>query len=180
MGGGGGSDLCQLTTTFTIRPARSEPSDALFIGEAFDSALGHLASIGSGSQWGSHSRRNDAAFISSMEQHVADSIKEEDTTQFHIAEKLALDRGEVVRCGGALVKAVLPLYIQESPEAMLALDGVVDFDYLCILIADQRVQPLSRGVGSALIEHARKEARRKGRKSLLVDCWDGNNGILAR
>jgi hypothetical protein len=51
---------------------------------------------------------------------------------------------------------------------------------LCILIADQRALPLGKGVGSALIQHVKCEAIRKGRKVLLVDCWDGNDGLLAR
>jgi hypothetical protein len=172
-------DSSQPATTFTIRPARQKPSDAIFVAEAFDSALGHLASIGSGSQWGSHSRRNDAAFVASMEQHLADSVENEDTS-FHIAEKLDENQGKSVKCGGALVKSTLPDYIKESEEAMYALDGVVNFDYLCILIADQRAQPMSRGVGKALIQRVKNEAIRKGRKTLLVDCWDGNEGILAR
>jgi hypothetical protein len=172
-------DDVEPAATFQIRSGRKDPSDAIFIAEAFDASISYLNSIGSGSQWGTKKKSEDAAFVTTLEQYLSDSIEKPDQTGFYIAAKSMRD-DDLTACGGAVVLSALPDYVRVSSEAMSVLNGLVNFDFLQILIADQRVQPHSRGVGSALIQYVKQEARRKGRAILLVDCWDGNNGLLVK
>ncbi|WP_158887021.1 GNAT family N-acetyltransferase [Amycolatopsis anabasis] len=50
--------------------------------------------------------------------------------------------------------------------------------YIDLLITAR--EHTGRGVGGALIEHAREETRRRGISLLRVDCWAGGGGDLVR
>lgn len=50
--------------------------------------------------------------------------------------------------------------------------------YLMLLVTERTA--IGRGVGRALVEHARQQASQAGLRLLRVDCWAGGDGALVR
>lgn len=185
------------------------PEDVDFILAAADSTLLHLASIGSGDQWGStpFSEREDRVeqiqgWISSSEAYrlgqpgsqphklfIAEvEVPEGDDTAFAGLSIRTDERGRrLASVGVAGVREHWwPKYVA-GPEGFESLQHVVKqaeaeggFFYLDVLLSDFRASAARRGVGAALLEKAREYSVSRGAKVLFLDCWAGNSGNLVK
>ncbi|KAI0403810.1 acetyltransferase [Xylaria palmicola] len=190
-------------TKFHIRDVCHNPADGDFIVASFDAALPHLASVGSGSQWGSTPFSERAEY----RQRMHDSIPLSETSRLDpeasehgrlfIAE-MESDRGSDLQgltfrtddngnrflsVGAAFVREKWwPAYIKagDSTKSIVVnanADGT--FCYVDFLISDFRTGTARKGAGAALLQSARAYALSRGAKALYVDCWGGNGGKLA-
>lgn len=165
--------------SFHIRKARPGPTDAKFIIESFDFALTYLFSIGSSSQWGTVQFSKRPPFVDYVQQSIRDGQDAKTTgCSVLVAEKWDNLNEKVVSCGATIFRSTLPGYIRESEKAMSALKELTNFLYVEILVTDRKVYPLSRGAGETLVEKVKAEARQRPCSTILVDCWDGNDGAL--
>jgi GNAT superfamily N-acetyltransferase len=120
----------------------------------FDSAIVWLAANGRGGQWGTEPM--------SPRPGAADRIRKKiDDGTLWIAELDGAPAGAMA-VSPEPVEYVAPA---EGPEV-----------YLTLLINDRAFA--GRGVGAALIGHARREAAREGVSLLRVDCYAGGDGRL--
>lgn len=69
------------------------------------------------------------------------------------------------------------MVITESPQTYIPPAGEREL-YVNLLLVSRRHG--GRGVGAALIEHAKQEAAARGIGLIRVDCWAGEEGALAR
>jgi hypothetical protein len=181
---------------FRIRDAVSSPSDtdAKFITSAFDSCIPHLATIGSGTQWGAAPLSSSRpGFITRHVAAIADAEKYRLTgsgpaVRVLIAEAL-LPGGECVPVGAATLRGgYISQYVLDQKHlqevtgrAMAGEEG--EFMFLEVLVTDfsEATKEYRKGAGAALVEYARKWAGRDlGLGVMYVDCWAGNEGKLIR
>jgi hypothetical protein len=54
------------------------------------------------------------------------------------------------------------------------------FIYVLYLMSDRRTAPHGKGAETALISHAKDEARKLGLRRLCLDCWRGNDNKLVQ
>ncbi|KFY40384.1 hypothetical protein V495_05461 [Pseudogymnoascus sp. VKM F-4514 (FW-929)] len=194
--------------TFHIRETSDDiPADSAFILAAFDASIIHLASIGSGAQWGS------TPFSASPErvQHATDTVTASEAYRLNseagdkkplrlfIAEVKVDDDnssnldGLRVRtaddgarflavAAGSVREGYWPAYVSAQPQ----LEPVIEQAnkegnpfYLEILISDFRTGAARKGSGGALVKRIREYAVEKGATALYLDCWAGNDGNLS-
>ncbi|KAF2126585.1 hypothetical protein P153DRAFT_369282 [Dothidotthia symphoricarpi CBS 119687] len=172
------------------------PEDADFILEAFDSALPHLASTGSGMQWGSEPRStqetyvkrtrvavekarsgtndNDAVFVAEVP--VDDSLDP-------VAGRTRRDKAnqQMLQVAAAMTTGSFPSYVAEQQN----LDAYVrtaieraDYIYLSTMVSDFRAGALRKGAGATLVQRVRQYALEKGKAAVYCDCWAGNGERL--
>lgn len=162
---------------FSIRAARSGDSDVLFILDCFDSTLTFLAGIGSGEQWGARPFSKRPEMVQFIQDCVISSNNDKTDQNAYIVEK----RGEeLVPCGAVIVDSSFPDYLIENNDAMKNLADLTNFLYLNVLVTHKGPSQLAKGAGDALIDHVKAEARRRNNQTILVDCWNGNDGALIR
>ncbi|KAH7136172.1 hypothetical protein B0J11DRAFT_597522 [Dendryphion nanum] len=173
------------------------PEDADFILEAFDSTQPHLASIGSGTQWGTEpmSKRDGSAerIRSAVEKARSGSS---DKYAIFIAEvhvddgidagtgRIRIDRPnlQLLQVGAAIVhQGSFPDYVAKQQH----LDALVceateraDYLYLYALVSDYRTGSMRKGAGAVLAQRVRDYAQEKGKAVVYVDCWAGNGEKL--
>ncbi|CAM02949.1 acetyltransferase (GNAT) family protein [Saccharopolyspora erythraea NRRL 2338] len=122
----------------------------------FDEAVAWLSGLGRQDQWGS-------VPWSAVPERVQGVRSTLDSGALWIAE---VD-GEVA---GALVLGEQPpSYVPAVAEPEL---------YVRLLLTSRRLR--GRGIGTALLEHARGQATRRRIGLLRVDCWAGGDGRLVR
>jgi len=179
-------------------------SDAQFITSAFDSTLAHLESIGSGAQWGSKPFSSKEGFCDRIREWTDKSTQDGKPVRLFIAElkqadpppslgnlhhRVDGDGNTIFLLGAALVAdAWAPEYILKACEEEAGLDGLrktleaKDYSYLEVLITDFRggVGGPRKGAGAALLERVREYVVQAGRRTLLADCWAGNERGLVR
>ncbi|KAI1133275.1 acetyltransferase [Nemania abortiva] len=192
------------TTTFHIRGLSEGIEDGQFMIDAFDASLPALAAIGSGGQWGLTpfaERPNVGARAKIFEQAQGyQSTGEGDPISMFIVEAevspealAELPDSVYVRTVGdkkllavgsvMLSEGIYPKYLNDhfDKEAIRKpLDGTSDYIYLEALITDYRTGPWRRGAGAALIEHARRFCREKGKSTIFVDSYAGNDRKLVK
>lgn len=175
--------------------------DADFILEAFDATLPHLASIGSGSQWGSEPRSTNEQHIKKIREAIEKARSgTSDNNAVFIAElpintnddldpavaaagrtRKAEDNQQMLQVGAAAVQGSFPAYVAEQEnleEYVRAAVERADYLYLFVLVSDFRVGALRKGVGAALARRVREYAGEKGKKAVYLDCWAGNGERL--
>ncbi|KAF2853075.1 hypothetical protein T440DRAFT_552889 [Plenodomus tracheiphilus IPT5] len=177
--------------TFNIRD-EALPEDAVFILEVFDSALPHLASIGSERQWGTEPRSTQEAFVERIRTAVK---KAQSGTSSHDAVFIAevsvendlepvpgrVRRDEsgqqMLKVAGSIVQGSFPSYILEQPNLEALVQKAVeraDCIYLGALVSDFRVGVLRKGAGSVLLQRVKQYALETGTAAVYLDCWAGN------
>lgn len=191
---------------FHFRDVCENPRDGDFILAAFDASLPHLASIGSGGQWGTQpfsekkeSRDRAQGWIPASE---AFRLGEEgaEAQKLYIAELKIGDDGHqypdgvsvrtdeegrrFVSVAAALVREHWwPGYLKKIESLTPILDSA-DADghafYLEVLISDFRTGAARKGVGAALVEKIKAYSQSRGAKVLFVDCWAGNDEGLVK
>ncbi|KAI0965071.1 acetyltransferase [Xylaria arbuscula] len=179
--------------------------DNQFMIDAYDSTLPHLASLGSGGQWGStkFAERDNAGDRAKV---VTNALRYQETGEgdpvlmFIIeAEVPSASINEVpasvranIRTDEAgrtllpvgtvmLSDGIYPFYVGrhfDQPALKDALEASRDYIYVEALITDFRAGPWRKGAGAVLIEHSRKFARERGRRALYADAYSGNERKL--
>ena len=137
-----------------IRPG--VPGDVDVVLGLFDTAIEWLVSRGLEGQWGTEPFSGDEKRVARVRGWV-------DGGGLSIAE---LD-GEPV--GAIALTETCPPHVAEVDEPELYVD----------LLITSRSRP-RRGVGRALLDHARAQARARNIDLLRVDCWAGGDGDLVR
>ncbi|KAI6084813.1 acetyltransferase [Hypoxylon rubiginosum] len=191
-------------TKFHIREVCHNPTDGDFIVAAFDSALPHLASVGSGDQWGSTPFSERAEKRQRMYDCIplseASRLNQEGSERgrLFIAEAEAHDRSDLqglsfrigdrgnrfLSVGAAFVREKWwPGYVRthDSTKSICEnADAGGMFCYLEVLISDFRTGTARKGAGAALLQRARAYSVSRGAKALFLDCWAGNSGSLVQ
>ncbi|MFB4318891.1 GNAT family N-acetyltransferase [Actinomadura sp. 21ATH] len=119
-----------------------------------DGAVAWLASRGRTGQWGATPWSTDPARAG----RVRDIARTDDV-------RIAYAGGRPA--GAMALSAGPPRYIEPVDEPEV---------YVTLLVTDRA--HAGRGVGSALLRHAREEALRRGAALLRVDCYAGDDGRL--
>ncbi|TID21402.1 hypothetical protein E2P81_ATG04689 [Venturia nashicola] len=181
-------------TDFHIRTT-AVSEDATFILEAFDSSLPHLASIGSGEQWGLELRSKQEIIVNRTNAEVEKArsgISDNDAVfvaeipwDDPVAESTRVRRDEndqqMLKVAAAVVHGEFPWYVgeRENLKARVheALDRA-DFLYLSIMVSDFRAGDARKGAGAVLAQRVKNYAREKGKNAVFCDCWVGNGGKL--
>ena len=184
-----------------IRPASSAADDGLRLLKNFDSQLPWLATVGSGTQWGSTPRSSQEDVLAKYRAKVSKSEAEwhapwsEEWTRAYIAEVEVADedltsehRELATEPSGPDGKLRVPVAAMilagESMDYVRSIlpkqDENDPFVYLAYLLSDRRVRPLGKGAGGALISIAKEEAKRLGVARICSDCWRGNDRKLVR
>jgi hypothetical protein len=183
-----------------IRPASSALQDGARILSFTDSQLPHLASVGSGEQWGTASISANPA---SQEKYKNLILRSEEAQTWGGADWLRISILEVEVEFNTLSDEIRSLVPPQDgygelcrlPVAAVVLEGrssaytrpvvpeqdVGDpFVYVRYLVTDRRVGFLSKGSGRILLEHAEEVARGLGVGRLVLDGWSGNGEVLVR
>lgn len=172
------------------------PEDATFILEAFDSTLPHLASIGSGEQWGSEPRSKQVVFVERIQKEVEKArsgtsdnevvFVAEVPTDEPMAESTRIRRDEVnkqqmIKVAAAIVQGEFPSYVVERQNLEVSVRAAVERDdylYLSVMISDFRAGYLRKGAGAVLAQRVKQYAIEKGKAAVYCDCWTGNGEKL--
>ncbi|KAK6201925.1 hypothetical protein LQW54_009239 [Pestalotiopsis sp. IQ-011] len=191
---------------FIIRDDTQSPRDADFILAAFDGSLPHLASKGSGQQWGARPFSERDGVRDRVESWIAASEASRRGEQgvepgrLFVAE-VELDPSEVTEEGvsvrtdpesgrrllsvaaAGVRKDWWPTYfkqfdhLQKLVEGEDAAGGVM---YLEVLISDFRTGSARKGAGAVLLHKVKEYAVAKGATKLYLDCFAGNDGNLVK
>ncbi|KAI1177700.1 acetyltransferase [Nemania sp. FL0916] len=193
------------TPTFHIRGLSEGTEDGQFMIDAFDASLAQLASIGSGTQWGTtpfaerdgieertkvfeqaqryqKTGEGDPIRMFIIEAEVPASALAELPESVHVRTG---DAGEKFLAVGSVMlsKGMFPQYLRPhlGQEALKKeLDGTSEYIYLEGLVTDFRTGPWRKGAGAVLIKHAEDFCRERGQRILYLDSYAGNNGKLVR
>lgn len=180
--------------SFQIRAATLAAGDDKRLVAFIDSQLPWLASQGSHDQWGEQEGAKDAEVLeryretvrrseSSTDQSLGSnwcqaSIAEADVPAGDLsAEQTCFMREAVdgescgVPVGGMILEGKPAPYVSSQ---LLAQDDKAPFIYMKTLVSDRRLPSFSKGVGAALIAHARTVAAQLGVRRICCDCWRGN------
>ncbi|KAH7413078.1 hypothetical protein BKA64DRAFT_344725 [Cadophora sp. MPI-SDFR-AT-0126] len=183
------------TPKISTRLAKASHGDINFIIAAFDSTLPHLASIGSGEQWGTIPFSQREGFI----QETADSVeksekygetKEKQEVCVFIAEVECFesvpegahvqedeDGKRMMSVGTATVHGEwFPQYLRSQEH--LGIADAKDFLYIEVMVTDHRLGAWSKGAGASLMPGIVEYGRIEGKRTLYVDGWAGNDRKL--
>ncbi|KAI0528267.1 acetyltransferase [Xylaria bambusicola] len=193
------------TPTFHVRGLSESLGDGQFVIDAYDASLPHLASIGSGKQWGStpFAGRTDQeekikvfrqaehyqltgegppVQIFIVEAEIPSSAVDELPSSLKLRKdadgKNLLSVGTMMLSQGLYPHYMATLFNQDPIKKEL--DGTRDYIYLEGLITDFRTGAWRKGVGAVLIEYARQFCREKGQKILYADAYAGNERRLVK
>jgi GNAT superfamily N-acetyltransferase len=119
----------------------------------FDAAVAWLAAQGRSGQWGTKPFSAQPAQVERVHDWAAGG-------GLWIVEAEGLP-------AGAMVLGDAPPYAPPAPQPEL---------YVVALVTDRR--HAGRGIGGALLAHARVQAANRGLRLLRVDCWAGGDGAL--
>jgi len=132
----------------------AEPADAPRVLAMFDGIMEWLVAQGRTAQWGTKPWSQRPDLVTRIEDRIGRG-------ELSVAE----EGGEVL--GVVSVSEQCADYVSPPPEPELFIN----------LLGTSRLVK-GRGVGGALIEQARAEARRRGLRLLRVDCFAGDDGKL--
>ncbi|KAK5628946.1 hypothetical protein RRF57_004661 [Xylaria bambusicola] len=193
------------TPIFHMRGINESLGDGQFMIDAYDASLPHLASIGSGKQWGStpFAGRSDQeekikvfrqaehyqltgegppVQIFIVEAEIPFSATDELPSSVKVREdadgKNLLPVGTMMLSQGLYPHYMATLFNQDPVKREL--DGTQHYIYLEGLITDFRAGAWRKGAGAALIECARQFCREKGKKILYADAYSGNDRRLVK
>lgn len=133
------------------------PEDVPAMVALADGAVAWLVERGLEGQWGSRPFSVRPAAVAHYEEYAREHLL-----------RVAEEDGEVV--GVCVLSEEVPEYVPPAAEPEL---------YVRLLLTDRR--RTGSGIGAALVEDARREARRRGATLLRVDCYAGDpKGGLVR
>ncbi|KAJ2988383.1 hypothetical protein NUW58_g4008 [Xylaria curta] len=193
------------TPIFRVRGLAEGFEDGQFLLDSFDASLAQLAEIGSGGQWGSkplserpglenrikifeQARRyqttgeGDPILIFIVEAEIPQSAVDELPASVYVRTN---DAGaKLVVVGSVMLsEGIYPHYMGPHLDKKAIgkeLDGTRDYIYLEALITDYRTRGWRKGAGAALIEHAQRFCRERGKLILYLDAYSGNDRKLVR
>ncbi len=142
-----------MTSSLSIRLGRSD--DVAAVLGLLDEATTWLVANGRTDQWGTEAHSTNPRRVQQIEGFAADG-------GLWVAES----DGRVV---GALAVGEAMSYVPAATEPEL---------YIRLLVTDRAAR--GGGIGTELLEHARKLARELGVELLRVDCFGGGDGALIR
>lgn len=142
-----------MTSSLSIRPGGASDVEAVL--GLLDKATEWLVANGRTDQWGTDPHSTNPRRIEQIEGFAADK-------GLWVAE---LD-GQVV---GALAVGEPTAYVPPATEPEV---------YIRLLVTDRASK--GTGIGTELLDHARKLARELGVELLRVDCFGGGDGALIR
>ena len=134
---------------------RGEPADIPAVAALYDGAVAWLVELGNTGQWGTEPISGRPGRVVTYETWVAER-----------ALWVAETDGVVV---GAITLGSRQPYVDAVPEPEL---------YVQSFVTDRSRK--GSGIGHALLELARAQARERGVALLRVDCWAGGGGALVR
>ena len=199
------SQSCQMSPVnhFTIRDA-SLAKDMAFIVSVFDASLPYIASVGSQAQWGSTPFSQRPGWIDETQRQIQESEQNSISNTTNALRILVLevevtkqgvhdvgckdmqsrtgDDGRwFVAVGFAFVRGNwLPNYLHASVVAKIDLAHLDETLYVEVMVSDSRVRDRIRGIGAALLCEVRKWGYSRGKKTLYLDGWAGNERKLIR
>ncbi|HEY1916819.1 MAG TPA: GNAT family N-acetyltransferase [Streptosporangiaceae bacterium] len=130
------------------------PEDADFVLSMFDEAVAWMTARGQADQWGTEPWSQSPARV----QHVHQMAGE---------LELGIAHFEGSPAGALALSEQPPSYVQPVSEREL---------YVRLLITSRK--HAGHGIGSALLDHARVQARQRSIDLVRVDCWAGAEGRL--
>ncbi|GAA0408606.1 GNAT family N-acetyltransferase [Microbispora corallina] len=140
----------------SIQVRAGGPGDVPVLLRMFDDAVSWLTARGSAGQWGTEPWSRDPRRIERVRGIAASG-------------GLSIAEIDGVPAGAIAVTERPPAHIPPVDEREL---------YVDMLITAR--SHTGRGVGAALLDEARAEARTRGVTLLRVDCWAGGDGDLVR
>lgn len=178
-------------TKFHIREVDSAKGDVQFILDAFDTALPHLAAIGSAGQWGTTPFSHTTARIETVRGRVEEAEAYRRTGEGKLVEMLVaeVDVGDEsfghVEKGARMPVAMVtvkedwwPEYVSGDKHLAPKIAGEKNWMYVHILISDYRAGEWRKGAGSALMAEVKERTKARGFERIWVDCWAGNERKL--
>ncbi|KAH8721511.1 hypothetical protein GQ44DRAFT_829091 [Phaeosphaeriaceae sp. PMI808] len=172
------------------------PEDADFILEAFDSTLPHLATIGSGAQWGSEPRSTEESSVERIRVAVEKARSSSSDNHAIFVAEVPIEDGldpvagrtrrdnanqQMLQVGAAVIKGSFPVYVAEQKHLDAHVRAAIeraDYIYLDTMISDFRTGALRKGSGAALVRRVRQYGLEKRKAAVYVDCWAGNGERL--
>lgn len=122
----------------------------------YDAAVRWLVARGRGAQWGTE------PFSTSL-------VRSGQVTRWAEDGQLWIAETGGVTAGAVALTPAAPPYVQPAGEPEIYIHGLVT----------SRAHT-GRGIGRALLDHARAEAADRGIHLVRVDCWAGGDGALIR
>lgn len=129
-------------------------ADADFLLAMFDEAVAWMVARGQGDQWGTQPWSQQP----SRAEHVR---------QMAGGEELWIAHFQQAPAGALVLSEQPPAYVQPASEAEL---------YVRLLLTSRK--RAGHGLGSALLDYARAQARQRSIDLVRVDCWAGAEGRL--
>ncbi|KAK1753898.1 hypothetical protein QBC47DRAFT_32015 [Echria macrotheca] len=174
-----------MTTNFRIRDATTSEDDLNFLVAAFDSTLPHLATIGSGAQWGSipFSQREGTYEQELKDLRAAEAYRlTREGPEFRILIAEAKDGNDkYIPVGWTTLRGeYLSPYLLEASALDHVTKTAKNYLFMYVLVTDFRAGALRKGVGAALVQYAKAWAEELGKDVFYVDCWGGNDGKLIK
>jgi ribosomal protein S18 acetylase RimI-like enzyme len=156
--------------TIAMAPPTTQPT----IATLFDASITWLNSIGITTQWGTSPRSQNPEFLERIRSIYTNSlVLEARTTSDHPTHPdTALGFIGIGNTGYNPYPGVVP----DMPEG-------VDAVHITVLIRNREtpeISAISKGIGRALVEEARKETQRRKVPCLRVDCYGGGEGALVK
>jgi hypothetical protein len=188
---------------FNIRDA-SLAKDKDFIISVFDASLPYLESIGSQAQWGTTPFSQQPDWIDETQRQIQESehnsisnttdalrilILEVEVTKQGFYDNDCKDMHSRTEDDGRCYVAVgfafvrgnwLPEYLHASVIAKLDQAHLDETLYVEVIVSDSRMKDRFRGIGAALLREVRKWGDSRGKKTLYLDGWAGNERKLIR
>ena len=129
-------------------------ADAGFLLDMFDEAVAWMTARGQGDQWGTEPWSQNPARV----RRVHEMASELELWIGHLGQAPA---------GALALSEQPPSYVQPAGEREL---------YVRLLLTSRR--RAGNGIGAALLDHARAQARQRSIDLVRVDCWAGAQGRL--
>jgi hypothetical protein len=189
---------------FSVRDAGLSEGDDSFVIAVFDASLPYLESIGSLGQWGSIPFSQRAGWVEETRRQVRESERSRipdtmDALRILILEaelgvqaigaldlklmhsRVSDDGRCVVSVGFAFVRGDwFPTYLPAATVQHAGQFKLEESLYVEVMLSDKRTKGLFCGVGAALLQEVRNYGRSRGKKTLFLDGWAGNERKLIR
>ncbi|RPA88087.1 hypothetical protein BJ508DRAFT_320192 [Ascobolus immersus RN42] len=154
----------------TLAPPNTLPT----LGALFDASITWLNSIGITTQWGTTARSKTPEFQERLEAIYANAmvLQARTSTDHPTHPDTILGFIGIGNTGYNPYPGIVP----DMPDG-------TDAVHITVLIRNREtpeISALSKGVGRALVEEAKKETKRRGVPCLRVDCYGGADGTLVK
>lgn len=181
---------------FAFRDGGSDPGDVDAIMEALDASLIHLKDTGNVGQWGERKFSDRPGYRDGIIEDLEISEKSRLEATGNAKRTLMVETSAFNQAGESVSTRTdrhgttwlhvgsLELWENEMAEHLYDIDVLkpylevaknlpAGYLYLNFLLSDFRAGEYSRGVGKAMIEYSKDWARKRGMKTIYLDCWVG-------